>query len=657
MIVVILCGGSGTRLKDYSLPKPLNLINGKPSISYCLSNIPDIINTFHFIVAPHLIKYNFDTIVTNEFKNKNCIFHNLPYFTRGAIESAFLGTIDIKLDNNNKNEPIVFLDNDVLYKFPNNFFDNNLISTAFLGYAIDNTGTDTFSFLQIDNNNNVIEFMEKTRISNKFCCGVYGFKNIYQFRQYAKLILNQDSLLPNELYMSLLFKSMLINNELIKAIKFTEDIIHIGSLKELHTTINKITKPKIRVCFDLDNTLVTYPVIPGDYSTVKPIINMINLARQMKNEGNTIIIYTARRMLSHKHNIGLVVKDIGMQTFKTLEEFNIPYDELIFGKPIADIYIDDRSANPYKIDTIKHMGYITYDDTVKPINMLPTNKYNTITINANDTHKIFKKGLEIFLRGELYYYTQIPCDLNISKYFPKYYGSRQIDEHNIEICLENISCIPIYTLYRSQLLNVSYINKIIDFLDQLHNIQNASLNSNSLPSIDDIKDNYYLKLVKRFENKYDYPFEDSEIIQNICLSKLDTYLKKLENNTNNITNFIHGDCWFSNILLDFSGNLKFIDMKGQVNGKLTTGGDIMYDFGKLYQSILGYDLILYDHNIDENYKNELQNIFETIIINKNISLEDLKIVTFSLVIGTIHSIQKDTIKHNVWKWIKKTFIS
>jgi len=628
MIVIILCGGSGSRLKDYSLPKPLNLINGKPSISYCLSNIPDIISTLHFIVAPHLIKYNFDTVVTNEFRNKKCIFHNLPYFTRGAIESAFLGTIDINSDNTNLNEPIVFLDNDVLYKFPINFFDENLISTAFLGYAIDNTGSDAFSFLQIDNNNNVVEFMEKKRISENFCCGVYGFKNIYQFRHYAKLILNQHSLSPNELYMSLLFKSMLVNNDRIKGIKFTDDIIHIGSLKELNTTIMKISKPKIRVCFDLDNTLVTYPVIPGDYSSVKPITNMINLAKQMHTEGHTIIIYTARRMLTHKNNIGSVIKDIGMQTFKTLEEFNIPYDELIFGKPIADIYIDDRSVNPYRIDTIKHMGYITYDNSITPINMLPTNKYNTITIDINNSNKIFKKGLELYLRGESYYYSQIPNGLNISNYFPKYYGTRYIDDKNIEICLENINSIPLYTLYHSELLNVSYINKIFDFLDQLHNIKilpntssntssNTSpnlLNSVDLPSMDDIKDNYYLKLVKRFENKSDYPFEDSEIIQQLCLTKLDTYLNKLNtnnnnNNNNNIKSFIHGDCWFSNILLDFSGNLKFIDMKGQINGKLNTGGDIMYDYSKLYQSILGYDLILYGHSIDENYKNELQNIF------------------------------------------------
>ena len=121
MIVIILCGGSGTRLEDYSLPKPLNLINGSPAIFYTLNNLPNTIDTIHFIVAPHLINYNFDTIVTNEFRSKTCIFHNLSYFTRGAIESALLGSLDII---SNEDESIVFLDNDVIYEFPDHFFTN-----------------------------------------------------------------------------------------------------------------------------------------------------------------------------------------------------------------------------------------------------------------------------------------------------------------------------------------------------------------------------------------------------------------------------------------------------------------------------------------------------------------------------------------------------
>jgi len=109
----ILCGGSGKRMNEYSFPKPLNMINGKPLIYYTLMRLPDEINELNFIVAPHLIKYNFSEIVINLFPKKKCNFYNLPYFTRGAIESAYLGTKELNLKGS-----IVFLDNDNIYSFP-----------------------------------------------------------------------------------------------------------------------------------------------------------------------------------------------------------------------------------------------------------------------------------------------------------------------------------------------------------------------------------------------------------------------------------------------------------------------------------------------------------------------------------------------------------
>ena len=39
---------------------------------------------------------------------------------------------------------------------------------------------------------------------------------------------------------------------------------------------------KKRFCFDLDNTLVTYPKIKGDYSTVEPIVKNIELELGVK---------------------------------------------------------------------------------------------------------------------------------------------------------------------------------------------------------------------------------------------------------------------------------------------------------------------------------------------------------------------------------------
>lgn len=102
---------------------------------------------------------------------------------------------------------------------------------------------------------------------------------------------------------------------------------------------------KKRFCFDLDNTLVTYPKIKGDYSTVEPIVKNIEYLRFLKESGHHIIIYTARKMTTHGGNIGKIFADVGKTTLDTLEKFEIPFDEIFFGKPNADFYIDDLAIN------------------------------------------------------------------------------------------------------------------------------------------------------------------------------------------------------------------------------------------------------------------------------------------------------------------------
>jgi capsule biosynthesis phosphatase len=624
MHIIILCGGSGTRLEDYSLPKPLNMINGKPSIAYCLQNLPETVDTLHFITAPHLANYNFEEIIKNQFKQKKCIIHQIPYFTRGPIETAWLGTSDFP----DTDENVIFLDNDVVYNFPETFFEEK--DSAFIGYAVDNTSSEAFSFLTVYNGY-VTNYKEKMRISSNFCCGVYGFKNIKQFRNTAASIMNNT--VVSELYMSLIYQDLLSNNIPIRGVFFNGDVYHIGSLNELKVSWNKIVKPVMRVCFDLDNTLVTYPSIPGDYTTVKPIMNMINLAQKMKAEGHTIIIHTARRMTTHKNNVGAVIKDIGALTFKTLADFNIPYDELLFGKPIADMYIDDRAVNPYS-GSVESMGYI-YPKSIQPLNMLCTNKYNTIQLINNTVRKT---GPTTFLRGEIYFYENIPSNSTIHNYFPIFHGCENGSEIS-SLLIENIKGIPFYTLFKQELITEHHILQLFDMLDVLHNIPGE------IPSLSDMAANYIDKLQKRFDVVSDYPFEDAKEIQTKCLDTLKSYVPSG-------VAYIHGDLWFSNILINFKGDIKCIDMKGQVNNILTTGGDKLYDYAKLYQSFLGYDAVLYGDTISDIYRNKMADIFLREAKKRGIDEHTIKIITYSLVIGTLHSISNIDAKHRVWHFIK-----
>ena len=94
----------------------------------------------------------------------------------------------------------------------------------------------------------------------------------------------------------------------------------------------------MRICFDLDSTLC----FGLPYEIAQPFPWASSLLKQLKSKGIVIILYTARKMKTNDGNIGKVNKDIAYLTFKQLEEWDFVYDEIYFGKPAADIYIDDK---------------------------------------------------------------------------------------------------------------------------------------------------------------------------------------------------------------------------------------------------------------------------------------------------------------------------
>jgi capsule biosynthesis phosphatase len=633
MKFIILCGGIGKRCNNYSLPKPLNLVQGRHMIEYIIENIPS--NEVYIIYNIFLNDYNFCEIIINKFKHKTFHFSCVEYLTRGAVETAYIG---IQNFNINEDENIVFIDNDNLHTFNElKTFDND-----FIGYSIDFYNPN-YSFIQI-NNDTVINIEEKNKISDNYCCGFYGFKNVSNFKLYSKKLLDKNFKTKNEFYFSQLYKLIISDNKQITPFHI-EKTKHIGSFNEIFNNKDIVTKSKLRVCFDLDNTLVTNPTIANDYSTVKPIVKNIQLLNYLKNDGHEIIIYTARRMTTHKGNIGKVIKDIASVTINTLEKLDIHYDELIFGKPIADIYIDDKAINPY-INNISHFGLFYKNDEFIP-NKIENNKYNQIT--KIDNH-IIKSGPYDILRGELFYYQNIP--LEFETYFSKLNDFNK-NEDVLELKIDYIPGIPLFYLYKNQLLTTKNIDDLFEILNKFHSYKNTSTtNITTNINEENVKNNYLLKLKNRF-NKNDYNFPDTdEVFQEIILG--------IENNYDPvISSMIHGDFWFSNIILTYDDNYKFIDMKGQVDNILTINGDIYYDYGKLYQSIMGYDLILNGKEfngkeLDMNYINSTRQYFMEKCKSLDLNLTYLKYVTKALIFGTFYFIKDSNtqIKKNIWELIK-----
>jgi len=92
-----------------------------------------------------------------------------------------------------------------------------------------------------------------------------------------------------------------------------------------------------RWCFDLDNTLINTE--GSDYENSTPIPEAITKVQEYKERGDHIIIMTARGSGSKK--------DWREFTAKQLDDFDIPYDQLIVGlKPGGvDVFVDDKAIN------------------------------------------------------------------------------------------------------------------------------------------------------------------------------------------------------------------------------------------------------------------------------------------------------------------------
>lgn len=84
-------------------------------------------------------------------------------------------------------------------------------------------------------------------------------------------------------------------------------------------------------CFDIDGTLCEVVDAPENYLAAQPILGVVTLLRELYAAGHTIYLYTGRHMLRHE------------ATVEWLRRHDVPCHHIFYGKPVADVYIDDRA--------------------------------------------------------------------------------------------------------------------------------------------------------------------------------------------------------------------------------------------------------------------------------------------------------------------------
>lgn len=112
----------------------------------------------------------------------------------------------------------------------------------------------------------------------------------------------------------------------------------------------------MRIIIDLDGTICTLKQPHESYSEVQLIDGAKERISELRKAGHYIIIQTARNMATCESNLGKVMKNVGKVTLDWLETNGIEYDEIFFGKPNGQVYIDDRALR------FENWGKITESD-------------------------------------------------------------------------------------------------------------------------------------------------------------------------------------------------------------------------------------------------------------------------------------------------------
>jgi capsule biosynthesis phosphatase len=629
MILLIPLGGIGARFSQngYKMPKALIRVMGKPILYWLLDHLSQIHSAKYasyshppFVYIPYnkaYTEYRFESLLRKQYPHVHFKFLCLQEDTRGAAETIYQALDHLK--EQIPDQPILCLDGD-------NFYTCDIVSqwngenSVFTFHDTQEIPLYSYVCIGTQPPGKILNIVEKEKISDHACTGAYGFASWHALKDKCHYILDHNIRQKGEFYTSTVIQEMLKNEvTFVQKSIDRKEFICLGTPTQVRlfchnyprysSLNNKELIQSKRYCFDLDNTLVSFPTIPGDYTSVEPIVKNIEFLKYLKRFGHIIIIYTARRMKTHGGNTGRILKDIGKITFDTLDKFDIPYDEIYFGKPEADVYIDDLALNAYD-DLEKELGY--YETMIKP------RDFNSIRM---ETMQLCRKE-SVNLDGEIYYYQNIPSC--VKDMFPIMVD---FDIGNTWYSVEKVNGITASNLYLSQLLTTDQLKHMMNSLYRLQQVHILSSDTNELV---DIYANYIPKMTARYQS-YDYSrFPKHNEMYASIVHTLSTYKGK--------QTVVHGDPVFTNILINDYGKIKFIDMRGKVGDTLTIYGDYLYDWAKMYQSLIGYDEIHEGKRIDPAYKEKMVACFEQYLgglYDHSISMNSVKQITRCLLFSLI----------------------
>uniref|UniRef100_A0A7S0A4S4 Aminoglycoside phosphotransferase domain-containing protein n=1 Tax=Pyrodinium bahamense TaxID=73915 RepID=A0A7S0A4S4_9DINO len=310
------------------------------------------------------------------------------------------------------------------------------------------------------------------------------------------------------------------------------------------------------------------------------------------------------------HTVDTAIASCGHATFALLKELRIPYDELHFGKPHADIYVDSRSLNALadiERDLGWHVGPSKIISQFEAIDgAIDARSFNLV--RAAGREHVIKSSKPEILRGECHWYRSIP--LALADLFPEPVeitdSAVAVDGSSLStIKMARVAGVTFSHLVTARLLTKAGVRRLVGALHRIHSQgppAGTPAASETRATNTELCYNYANKVASR-ARKHQALYAslcgelglDAQKMTSCVLS----FLEEFEAGERaQHAYYIHGDPVFSNVIRTHDDRVVLIDMRGELGGRLTTQGDVHYDLSKVYQSLCGYDFMLLDQAPD-----------------------------------------------------------
>ena len=328
-------------------------------------------------------------------------------------------------------------------------------------------------------------------------------------------------------------------------------------------------KDDVTIVFDVDDTIChTKNRNYADAQPNKKMIDKINYLHDVLFY--KVVLYTSRGVVS----CGGVIEDIIKSNQDILQNWlyqnNVHYDELQFGKPIGDLYVDDKCMMPEEFlnQDFKHLsggsGY-----RVERLGNI---------VKKFCSHDKAMRVKQWYEYNESMFY---PC--KAPKIISSLYDGLHLEYINGRNMANGITKDELHDIVRI----------IFGFASRVSIAPDKSIDSFNVKKHIDVLNKNVLK-----ENAYHQ--EEINACVKTCTNILEVYSERLENQAS----FCHGDAILSNIIKS-QGDYYFIDPEMDVEAS-----SYLLDLAKLNMSLYGYEptfgLTNYGNDFDMEKLSELK---------------------------------------------------